>query len=695
MSQSSLPTDLTDAEKKLEGAVRRGEVADYRTRNKEFDHPADGANWGSERTIRAEVIYALAVGDNSDVHAKGLRIRGAKIAGALDLDSAQIPHPLALVDCFIGEPITLRDADAPLVNLTGSRVVGVQADGLRTRSGVFLRNGFHATGEVRLGGAKIGGQLDCTGGTFENALYADGATVDGDVFLRNRFHATGEVRLLAAKIGGQLDCSGGTFENAKGIALVADRATVDGDVFLRSGFRATGELRLVGARIVGNLDCQGGTFEKAKGKALNADSATVYGSVFLSSLPQAEGGLRFHATGEVLLAGAKIGGQVECSGGTFKNAEGIALNANRATVGGSVFLSIISQAGGVLRFHATGEVRLLGAKIGGQLDCSGGIFENANGHALHADSALHALNADSAIIDGPVFLGDGFHATGQVRLAGAKIGGPLNCSGGTFEKGEGFALNLERATVTGTFLLRGPRTRSAGTMNLGYANVGELVDDEESWPGNEKLYLDGFVYGRFAGDAPWQARDRLRWLGLQPGFWPQPYEQLVRVLREMGHEREAREVAIAKQVQVRKHGGLGFWGRARNLILGFVAAHGYKGERAFGLLILVWLLGTGMFCMAEWTGVMVPSEKEAYDSNQTPLVPLPSWYPILHAPLYAIDTLLPGIDLHQKSKWYLRESNSAKFSYWAFEAGGFIYFVICWLLTLIGVGAVTGLLKPH
>lgn len=204
-----LPQHLTAAEEKLIEAAKTGDVVDYRTGDPKLDDPANGAKWGPERTIRAEVIYALAVGDNPQVHAKGVQIEGAKIIGTLDLESAQIPHPLVLAWCFIGEPITLMDADALTINLTGSHVAGIDADRLRTRAGVFLRNGFHATGEVNLLGAKIGGQLNCDGGTFENAkgtaLSANGAQVDSEVFLSDGFHAKGEVNLVAAKIGG-LDC---------------------------------------------------------------------------------------------------------------------------------------------------------------------------------------------------------------------------------------------------------------------------------------------------------------------------------------------------------------------------------------------------------------------------------------------------------------------------------------------------------
>ncbi len=478
MSLSSLPADLTDAEKELVEKAKNGRDADYRKLNKELDDPANGANWGPERTIRAEVIYALAVGNNPNVHAKGVRIRAAKIVGTLDLSGAKIPHPLGLFNSFIAEPITLRDADALSVNLAGSCVAGIKADRLHTRGSVFLRNGFHAMGEVRLLGAKIGGQLACSGGTFEHAV----------------------------------------------------------------------------------------------GTALHADGATVAGDVFLSE-----------------------------------------------------------------RFHAKGEVRLLGARIGGQFSCSGGTFENANG----------------------------------------------------------IALNLERASVTATFFLRQLPSRPVGAVVLAYAEVGELGDDENSWPDDGKLDLYGFVYGRLAGDAPFRARDRLRWLGLQPDFRPQPYEQLIKVLKEMGHEQEAREIAIAKQQRLRADGGLSRLSRAKNWLLDKTIKYGYESWRAFILLFVVWFIGTGMFCMAEWTGLMVPSEKEAYDPYGAVLKTLPQSYPVFHAPLYAIDTLLPGIDLHQKSKWYLRERNSGDLWYWVFEAGGFIYFVICWILTLLGVGAVTGLIKTH
>ncbi|MDC1397536.1 hypothetical protein N8353_05530 [Octadecabacter sp.] len=58
-----------------------------------------------------------------------------------------------------------------------------------------------------------------------------------DVFLRDDFKALGEVILVGAQITGQLDCTGGHFENANGIALRGNAMTVGADVFCVMDFR--------------------------------------------------------------------------------------------------------------------------------------------------------------------------------------------------------------------------------------------------------------------------------------------------------------------------------------------------------------------------------------------------------------------------------------------------------------------------
>ncbi|MGR3717113.1 MAG: hypothetical protein ACU0B1_10240, partial [Thermohalobaculum sp.] len=195
-------------------------------------------------------------------------------------------------------------------------------------------------------------------------------------------------------------------------------------------------------------------------------------------------------------------------------------------------------------FEATGAVRLLGAKIGGDLTCVGGKF-------LGKDKDGDAIIADGLTTTGSVFLSDGFEAAGAVRLVGANIGGILSCLGGKF-LGETSAFNLHKGCVTGVFFWKmAEGDRPTGTVDLSSAEVGDLCDDLESWP-EGRVILDGFRYLRISG-APTSYAMRKDWLERQPDshrkvdFRPQPFEHLAQVLREMGHTEDAKRVAILKQ----------------------------------------------------------------------------------------------------------------------------------------------------
>jgi hypothetical protein len=97
----------------------------------------------------------------------------------------------------------------------------------------------------------------------------------------------------------------------------------------------------------------------------------------------------FTARGEVRLMGAHIGGILDCDGGHFTapNPEGYAINAVGLTVGGAMFCGE--------EFTAEGEVRLLDARIGAQFSCSGGRFTNPDGCALAAYTpCLHIRRID-------------------------------------------------------------------------------------------------------------------------------------------------------------------------------------------------------------------------------------------------------------------------------------------------------------
>ena len=275
------------AEKRLIAAAANGEEADLRPNPPGPDGPSSGAAWGEDRTVRADVIYALCLGLRSGwrVHAKGVRLRGARIAGCLDFEYGCLIRPLRLLSCYIPEAINLEGAIAPMVDLGGSLVAGIKGDGLISRGAVSFDEGFVALGRVTLLDAEIGGQLICSGGHFceakAGAIEADGITVKGDVFLDSGFTADGEVSLVGAEISGQLCCRGGRLSRtnveaanpAESIseALDATGAEVGGDVFLDEGFTADGEVSLLGARIDGQLSCRGGRLCNPGGVAIDLE----------------------------------------------------------------------------------------------------------------------------------------------------------------------------------------------------------------------------------------------------------------------------------------------------------------------------------------------------------------------------------------------------------------------------------------
>ena len=405
-------------------------------------------------------------------------------------------------------------------------------------------------------------------------------------------------------------------------------------------------------------------------RGLHADGLAVEGDLVLSGARlenpngdalvadgmTVEGGVfldeGFHATGEVRLLGARIRGQLSCRGARLENPNGDALVADRMTVEGGVFLDE--------GFHATGAVRLLGARIQGQLSCRGARLENPNGDAL---------SADGMTVVGDVFLDEGFHATGAVRLRGARIRGRLVCTEARFENPNGIALNLE------------------------HARLGGIEDDEGSWPQRGRLRIDGLEYEGFAGDrTPTDARRRLEWLRRQlPDFRPQPYDQLARVFRRMGREADAVEVLIAKQEDLIRHGKLSLWGRLARRILGVTIGHGYRSGRALLWSLAFVIAGALIFGWANARGLMAPSSPEIltdplYRAGGT----IPPDYPRFQALAYSLDAFLPIVDLHQEGFWLPDAGKPfgalVRLYLWIHIAAG-------WFLSTLFVSGVTGLVR--
>ncbi len=352
-------------------------------------------------------------------------------------------------------------------------------------------------------------------------------------------------------------------------------------------------------------------------------------------------------------------------------------------------------------FSAEGEVRLLGAYIGGSLDCSKGRFQNPEGVAL---------NADGLKVEGDVNLRDGFHAKGEVRLLGASIGSNLDFSDGRFINPKGNALNLEGAVINGDVLLVAdpgkedkvakPSIRgridlihasikgililshlgktTETILDLRHASTSVLADKSANWEALGDLFLDGFTYERIDGLQPCDAKSRIEWIKRsQPGrFTPQPYEQLAKVFRENGFEEDARDVLIAKNKSYIKNAPVSRRAKLRRRIFGWILGYGYRPWKAVWWLLVFWGIGTGLFWLGRCVEVIQPTRSELY--------------PEFIAPVYSLDIFIPLINLHQATYWLPDAQNLWGILLWIYLC---VHVLLGWILMTMFIFGLTGLLK--
>jgi len=139
-------------------------------------------------------------------------------------------------------------------------------------------------------------------------------------------------------------------------------------------------------------------------------------------------------------------------------------------------------------------------------------------------------------------------------LSGAEIGGQLDCENAEFKAG---GYHLANSPDTPMYAFDGQDMRVGlgffwknvsvphGVVDLYAAHVGVLVDDYDSWPGIGRLRLNGFQYQGLA-NSPKDPTGRKSWLNAGSNwngeFFPQPYTQLSKAMRELGHDADARIV---------------------------------------------------------------------------------------------------------------------------------------------------------
>jgi hypothetical protein len=661
---------LTPAEVKLLKTITSGGLADCRYPVSDQNDPEEGSSWPQDRTIRSSIFRWLCTNKDASllINSIGFGAQYARLVGQLNLECIALPFSFTLFKCAVPDGINLRGARLGNLNLNGTVCSYLMAEQLCVNGSVSLREKFKATGPVIFVRSTISGDFRC-----------DQARLD----------------LTPSSIEAVK-----SFEPPANAVLLLDLASIGGRLVLND-VKAAGVIQLVRASIRGGFHCNAAeiavginmrdaqsrsmTFKGTQCPYLIAEDVDVRGSVFL--------GERFSSNGTVVLLNATINGDLDCGGSSFgtsspdpevkkkaeesfgKNLPEAALVLDGSTIRGNLILGY--------GFEAQREVSSNSVSIGASLVCDSGRFLNAGRETLVCQftQVRNAALFRRASDESPPFSTDGV-----VDFFGTNISGSLDFTYAEFLRSDRSGVVLQNATIGGMLQWQEIRLTPATQLSLYQSKVGQLSDDEGSWPTAGNLVLDGFSYDAIAG-IPSKSRERklwvnsrLKYLRLQGNdrFTLQPHRKLAEILRKSGYEDNANDVLIDMHKSTREQGGFSLLRWLWSWIIQWTIGFGYRSHRAFVWASLFVLIGALIFRTGYRAGYFVPVKQEGQAVHFSSIG-------------YSLDAFLPIINLHQEDLWMPADRGRGilvQIYYW-------IHICLGWALITLGVAGFTGLIRKE
>ncbi|MCI3270389.1 oxidoreductase [Streptomyces cylindrosporus] len=442
------------------------------------------------------------------------------------------------------------------------------------------------------------------------------------------------------------------------------------------GVQISGTMDLAGGVVVPYVELRGCRFER---EVLLPEARFTTVRMVNCSVPRLEAA-RLHTEGDlhlprcrfhngVRLTDAHIGTDLMLNQATVhRDRSGRSIAADGMSVGQDLQAELL---------ESNGELSLRSAKIGVSLSLRGARLANPYGRL--------ALNAPQLTVGRTLYLtpaGVGASmVSGATPARGTRIQrfecqGGVRLDDGRFED----AVDLERARFAFTddqeLSLRRVQTPELrflgerpqrGKVVLSGARVVNLVDRASAWPGPGNLHMGGFQYENLVPQGPFPLEERLGWVSAATAEYnPEPYERLAAVLREGGEDEDAREVLLAKQRRRRESLPLAakFWGYVQD----WTVAYGYRPGRAAVWMAVLWAAGSLAFAHASHPPVQ------------------PGGHPPWNPALFALDLLLPVIDLGQVGVWRLSGG-------WQWLAAALI--LLGWILATTVAAGATRLLRRN
>ena len=202
---------LTDPEERLWEAFGHGRQVEY---------------WYGEE-VRAEVVAALALGAVAGTPGRiaGVRIRGARVVGELDLRHGTIDVPLTMLNCTFTDSVRLEESITKSIDLTGSHLTRLNATGAQIR-GSFKLNRV----EITDGG--------------EDAALLQLLTVETDLRC-TQLRCSGRITLINTRVGSALVLNSAELRYPGDVAINLGGMTVGSSLYFSNG-TIEGHLRMPG-----------------------------------------------------------------------------------------------------------------------------------------------------------------------------------------------------------------------------------------------------------------------------------------------------------------------------------------------------------------------------------------------------------------------------------------------------------------
>lgn len=472
---------------------------------------------------------------------------------------------------------------------------------------------------------------------------------------------------------------------------------------------STGGIHLPIARISGSIICSGLSITIVKDDdhdAMRCDGLSVSGDAFFDY--DEESGRRFTATGPIRLLGAQIGGDLDFTYAQIKTgiigkydvqADMAAVYIDRAIIKGTLSL----RGSDIIGVNA---VSAANANIDADLDARGATLrtnEEINLQSYWRDwpkslSAPHLHVCGDVLLHGASEANDrDFNAVSAIDLRNARIDGDLILRSKS-QRTEIKALTMLGAKITGA--LNAYENLSIDYLDLRNAKVGSLIDSPDAWPSTKgNLLLNNFEFDSFGGNAPVDYENRITWLSLQykkspkdiESFWPQPYEQTAKALRNAGHGSEAKDILIAKQWHALYADRVGrdVWrigAQIWHFLLGVTVGFGYRPFLAMAYAGGFILIGACAFDRAHSEGYLFLSTKAKIDLPQDRPLEFNNF-------VYSVESFVPIINLRHREHWILTTAHPIKGENHFYQYYAWIHMGLGWFFTTLAVAGFTGLIK--